>query len=179
MVLGKPIRNKDSFKIPIELFTELRKSIKIVLNIPEELYPADGITRVFDIIRIHKENAEILSDLDQDEKTVTIESDEFSAYILCYKDTNEAEVKDTPAAVPADKPKGAAKNPTTATSSRTSSPDDKETPDDEGNKLPYTGKKAEKEETKNMVYYFLILIAAVIAGCIGIVIKKSHRKKRR
>lgn len=155
---------------------KLRKTIKIVLDIPEELYPTEGITRVFDVIRIHKEKAEILSDLDKDEKTVTIESDEFSTYILCYKDTGKDVEKDTPVVAPADKSEGTTQNPSTTAPSQTpSDKDDVETP---SKKDDTTITETAEKEANNMVYYFLIPIAVLIAGCIGFIIKIKRRKDK-
>lgn len=61
--------------------------IKLRLGIPEELQK-DG--RKFSVIRVHNGIAAVLADLDEDESTVTIETDKFSTYALVYSEPASA-----------------------------------------------------------------------------------------
>lgn len=146
---------------------KLRKVIKIILNIPEELYPAQDVTRVFDVIRIHDEKAEILADLDKDEKTVTIESDAFSTYVLCYTDRKDA---DTPVLAPVEKPLTGNKGNDELTTQLPSAGKTEE------NKKPAD---KEKEASNNMIYYFLLPIAVLLTVCIAFVIRIKHSSNKK
>ena len=59
------------------------KPIRIVLAVPPELLK-DG--RNYSVIRVHGDETTVLSDLDNDPATVTIETDRFSTYALVYQD---------------------------------------------------------------------------------------------
>ncbi len=61
--------------------------IRIVLTIPDSLINTDsGTARSYAVIRVHNGVADLLADMDNDEATVTIETDLFSTYALVYKD---------------------------------------------------------------------------------------------
>ena len=61
--------------------------IRITIAVPEELKNTSRtMTREFAIIRVHDGEAVILDDLDNDEDTVTIETNLFSSYALLYRD---------------------------------------------------------------------------------------------
>ncbi|MCR0248129.1 MAG: InlB B-repeat-containing protein [Clostridium sp.] len=158
---------------------KLRKVIKIVLNIPEELYPAQGVVRVFDVIRIHDGKAEILADLDKDEKTVTIESDAFSTYVLCYTDSKE----DTPVIAPAEKPQTGSKEPGNGEFSTQlpSTGEYEEEAEKPGHQLKEEKENVakKKEEAKNTIYYFLLPIALLLTICIAFVIRIKHRSNKK
>ncbi len=62
---------------------ETKEAITISINIPEELKKAG---RSFAVIRIHNGQASLLEDLDNSDDTVTIKTDRFSTYAICYKD---------------------------------------------------------------------------------------------
>lgn len=62
--------------------------LRLVIQIPQELKNTDSTrTRDFRIIRVHDEAATILYDLDDNEDTITIDTDLFSTYALVYADT--------------------------------------------------------------------------------------------
>lgn len=62
--------------------------IRIVLTIPYSLKNTDSAkTRSYAVVRVHNGAAELLADTDNDEATITIETDMFSTYALVYKDT--------------------------------------------------------------------------------------------
>lgn len=63
--------------------TELDDVITITIDIPEE-YQAEG--RVFSILRYHDGEVEVLEDLDDDDTTITFETDRFSTYAVAYVD---------------------------------------------------------------------------------------------
>lgn len=68
--------------------TETEKKIRIVIDVPHSLKNVDSKrTRTFAIIRTHDGSAEILTDLDNNEDTITMETDRFSTYAIVYKDT--------------------------------------------------------------------------------------------
>lgn len=68
--------------------TETEKKIRIVIDVPHSLKNVDSKrTRTFAIIRTHGGSAEILTDLDNNEDTITMETDRFSTYAIVYKDT--------------------------------------------------------------------------------------------
>lgn len=66
--------------------TETNGLITLTFNIPEELR-SDG--RVFAVIRVHNGETAVLPDIDDDESTVTIQTDRFSTYALVYRDPAE------------------------------------------------------------------------------------------
>ncbi|MDE6580838.1 MAG: hypothetical protein K2K41_09930, partial [Ruminiclostridium sp.] len=63
--------------------TDTSKPIRITVSVPENLLK-DG--RVFGLVRVHDGKTEFLSDLNTDPKTITVESDKFSAYAVVYSD---------------------------------------------------------------------------------------------
>lgn len=58
----------------------------MTFNIPEELRSDN---RVFAVIRVHNGETAVLPDIDDDECTVTIQTDRFSTYALVYRDPAE------------------------------------------------------------------------------------------
>ena len=84
----KKIGNQPEVKV-----TTLNKSMRFVFDVPEELYATEGITRVFEVMKVHDGKVSFLPDLDQDENTVTIETDQFSTFVLCYTDSSINEPK--------------------------------------------------------------------------------------
>ena len=61
--------------------------IRITIAVPDELKNTSStMTREFAVIRVHNGEAVILKDLDDDEDTVTIETNLFSSYALLYRD---------------------------------------------------------------------------------------------
>ncbi len=75
---------------------ETKQSIRITIDVPVGLKPADGAAeRTFSIIRVHNGEAVVLEDMDSDTDTITIETDRFSSYTIVYQEDEEAEeVKD-------------------------------------------------------------------------------------
>lgn len=67
---------------------ETAGKIRIVINVPDSLKNTSSKkTRTFAVIRVHNGNAELLTDLDNNADTITIETDRFSTYAIVYKDT--------------------------------------------------------------------------------------------
>lgn len=64
--------------------------IKIVISVPEQLKNKDTSTdRLYQVIRLHDGGAELLNTVYQAEnETLTIETDQFSAYAIAYKDVS-------------------------------------------------------------------------------------------
>ncbi len=62
--------------------------IRIVIDVPDSLKAGAGKTRTYAIMRVHDGAAELLSDLDGAEDTITIETDKFSTYVVVYRETN-------------------------------------------------------------------------------------------
>lgn len=70
---------------------ETNGKIRIVVTVPESLKNKDAKkARSFAVVRVHNGVAEILSDLDKRDDTVTIETDKFSTYALVYRDTDNS-----------------------------------------------------------------------------------------
>lgn len=64
--------------------------VRITISVPDELKNTSSTqTREFAVIRVHNGEAVILSDLDTDEDTVTIETNLFSSYALLYRDVSK------------------------------------------------------------------------------------------
>lgn len=131
------------------------------------------------MIRIHDGKAEILADLDKDEKTVTIESDAFSTYVLCYTDSKE----DTPVIAPAEKPQTGSKEPGNGEFSTQlpSTGEYEEEAEKPGHQLKEEKENVakKKEEAKNTIYYFLLPIALLLTICIAFVIRIKHRSNKK
>ncbi|MDE6724661.1 MAG: hypothetical protein K2J79_03560, partial [Ruminiclostridium sp.] len=66
-----------------EHITETKGLITVTLEIPKTLL---GEGRKYSIIRIHDGEASILPDLDNDDSTITFQSDKFSTYALVYSE---------------------------------------------------------------------------------------------
>ena len=67
---------------------ETAGKITVRIDVPERLRNTDRTkTRTFAVIRVHGGKAELLSDLDNNEDTITIATDRFSTYAVIYKDT--------------------------------------------------------------------------------------------
>lgn len=78
--------------------SETKEKITIAMDVPENLKSSDSSKpRTFAVIRVHDGVAEVLSDLDDDDDTITIATDRFSAYAIVYK---EAGAEPTPTATP-------------------------------------------------------------------------------
>lgn len=82
----------ENNKKTIEDLSVLRSPIRIVFDIPEEIRaPQSGAEREFFIIRAHKADgkitAELLTDQDDSDATVTVDSDQYSVYAIAYKDS--------------------------------------------------------------------------------------------
>lgn len=65
-----------------ELVSEIKRPIRISIQVPNELL---NHNLEFAIIRVHDGEATVLKDLDNDPKTITIETDKFSLYTLVYR----------------------------------------------------------------------------------------------
>lgn len=71
--------------------TETAKKIAITITVPDSLKNPSGVkTRTFAVIRVHNGEAELLTDLDNDADTITIETDRFSSYTIVYEDTEKS-----------------------------------------------------------------------------------------
>lgn len=68
--------------------TETAGMIQITLAVPEGLKNTDSTKeREYTVIRVHNGETQVLADKDNDEDTITIETDRFSTYALAYKDS--------------------------------------------------------------------------------------------
>lgn len=67
---------------------ETAGKIRIVIKVPDSLKNTDSSkTRTYAVIRVHNGSAELLTDLDNNADTITMETDRFSTYAIVYKDT--------------------------------------------------------------------------------------------
>lgn len=74
------------------IITQTNGKIRVTIDVPDSLKNTDGMkTRTFAVIRVHDGKAVLLTDLDNDEDTVTIETDRFSTYAIVYQDTANAD----------------------------------------------------------------------------------------
>lgn len=65
---------------------ETKEPVDITIDIPEEL---QGRSREFYILRVHEGEYTLLSDMDDVPETITIETECFSTYAICYREGNE------------------------------------------------------------------------------------------
>ena len=70
--------------------TTTKEPVKVVINVPEEM---QKVSNKFYVLRIHNGVSTLLYDKDEDPKTVTIDSDQFSTYVLMYPGSDAAAVK--------------------------------------------------------------------------------------
>lgn len=76
----------DNQKNPI---TQTTNNIKITITIPEALKnTVSGSAQTFAVARVHNSETTILNDLDNDDNTITIETDRFSTYAIIYEHSN-------------------------------------------------------------------------------------------
>lgn len=67
-------------------------SVQLVFQVPDNLKNTDPTkVRKFKVIRVHKGTATVLDDMDDNENTVTIETDRFSTYALAYQDVERTD----------------------------------------------------------------------------------------
>ena len=70
------------------IVTNTNGKITVTIAVPDSLKNTDSTkTRTFGVIRVHDGKATLLTDLDYDKDTITIETDRFSTYVIVYKDT--------------------------------------------------------------------------------------------
>ncbi|MBO4815995.1 MAG: InlB B-repeat-containing protein [Clostridia bacterium] len=80
-----------------EYITTTNSKIKITINLPEELKnkETDKVNRKYSIVRYHEGEVEILdAEYDEENNTLTFETDKFSTYAIAYTDV---EIKDNKA----------------------------------------------------------------------------------
>lgn len=65
--------------------TGTKSPVRFTINVPEEM---QKLSEEFYVLRIHKGVATLLYDQDKDPKTVTVDSDQFSTYVLMYPGNN-------------------------------------------------------------------------------------------
>ena len=66
-----------------EKIAETKGSVTVTFEVPKNL---SGEGRRYAVVRIHGGESTLLPDLDDDENTVTIQSDRFSTYALIYSE---------------------------------------------------------------------------------------------
>ncbi len=85
--------DKDgSNKIESSNITNLENAIKITVDIPTYLRNRDSLKdRSYKVIRIHNdENAELTTEYNKENQTLSFYSDKFSDYVILYKDTEKS-----------------------------------------------------------------------------------------
>jgi len=70
--------------------TSTKSPVKVVMKVPEEM---QKLSDKFFVLRLHNRASTLLTDQDNDPKTVTIDSDQFSTYVLMYPGSDAAAVK--------------------------------------------------------------------------------------
>ncbi len=135
------------------LITETNAPVTIVIDIPEEFQSAN---RQFSVIRVHDGVSTELPDLDNNPRTVTIETDRFSTYALIYTDqTIENTVPDTEAA------DGTA---------------DEAAPDDRSYADADTDGEKDNGFSTAYVVGAVVAVVIVIAVCLAVAIRKKQSK---
>ena len=171
IIVYKTLGDKDEETVEI-----LRRPIRIVMDVPKELYPEDGVIREFKVLRIHEGRNALLDDLDDKDETVTFESDAFSRYILCYKDIHKP-ATDTPVIAPENnKPQveGDASNIKTNEQEKQGGKDNATTKKNEAEKKSSDTEK-EAEDNNMILFVFLPILAGVI---LCILLWRKIRKKK-
>lgn len=70
--------------------TTTKGPVKVLMNVPEEM---QKLSDKFFVLRLHNGASTLLYDQDNDPKTVTIDSDQFSTYVLMYPGSDATAVK--------------------------------------------------------------------------------------
>ncbi len=84
-----------------EKIHEAETSFTIKVSVPEELIASGDVTRSYQIVRVHDGVAEILASVyDENEHTLTFETDRFSTYAIAYTDTEKNAEKPSTAETP-------------------------------------------------------------------------------
>lgn len=83
--------NIDLFKtyegFKLEQVTSSNEKVKVTIDIPSDIEKVkDGFKRTYYVIKVHDEKATVLTAIDNNNGTVTFETDEFSSYALVYTD---------------------------------------------------------------------------------------------
>lgn len=126
-----------------EKITETLRPITLCINIPDNCKITDG-NRTFSMLRIHNGTATLLQDLDSNADTITISTNQFSTYVLLYKDAAQ-EPQETEEPSESEKP-GESKNP-----SESEKPDESETIEsDNDNQSAPSEKPSDSEENSTV-----------------------------
>lgn len=74
----------------VTILSELNGMMRIEIQVPEDCKNKDvSVKREFAVIRVHNGETTVLKDLDDNDDTITIETDCFSTYAIAYKDSAE------------------------------------------------------------------------------------------
>ena len=164
--------------------TQLGKEISLTIAVPDDL-KADG--RMYAIVRIHDGEADILSDLDSDDDTITFKTDKFSVYAIVY-----AEKADEPTPPEITEPTEPGDNEPDNNESDISKPDDSKSDDSnsdvntpDNGKPDNSGSDVSKPDGSlndnspatggDFSLVFMILAAAVLGAiCVIRKINKTH-----
>lgn len=80
---------------------ETNKKIIVTIAVPDRLKNTDANSaRVFAVVRVHNGAAEVLTDLDNSDDTITIATDRFSSYAIVYNDTADSGVTPSDNSIP-------------------------------------------------------------------------------
>lgn len=102
------------------------RPLRIQITIPDSLKNTDGTKqRTYAIMRVHDDEAVFLPDLDNQEDTITIDTDLFSPYVIVYRDTENPEEPTV-----TDKPGTTERPGVTEAPNETEQPDVTEEPDE-------------------------------------------------
>ena len=76
----------DTYKV--EQITDASNKVKVTLTLPKEaLETKDGYIRTYYIVRVHNGKSEIINVTNNNDWTISFETDKFSSYGLTYSDT--------------------------------------------------------------------------------------------
>ncbi len=149
----------DSNGTPIvtnEKISESKTKFTIKVNIPEELWAAEGTNRVYQIVRIHNGVAEVIASVyDEAGHTLTFETDRFSTYAIAYSDENSTVTDD--------------KNDDNSNAGIT-----EDTVSGSGNEETSDGASAATGD-KNSTAGWILLMALALAGMLTLTVSKKRK----
>ncbi len=160
------------------------KPIRITIDIPDEINNIKN--REYTVIRIHNGIVTFLSDLDNNDNTYTFESDQFSIYILGFKDKVSNIIKETKPIKPYNPIVNITKNNVlnnivddeiVLNDEIDDTDDEIDNKDDNSNKKIETTKKVNNQENKKDNKNFKIILFVIVCIISFIILLPIARKK--
>lgn len=83
--------NPNDNNAKVEQVTETTEEVEVILDVSDLPDVAEGMTREFEVIKIHNGVAEGLQADDNENGTISVESSEFSTYAVTYRDVSNTQ----------------------------------------------------------------------------------------